>query len=122
MATRLEGIKVLSQWHRPSFEACLDVGKSYDLEITELDYRLNPGIAYQANGVTIKHFPRLHIIDGAIGYRLEWNGRFESGASNARGYRFVYDRRTTDPEPLTPHKNSPQAHDEERTGGASGQE
>src|SRR6266540_1097394 len=48
--------------------------KAYDLEITELDYRQNPGIAYQANGVTIKHFPRLHIIDGAIGYRLEWNG------------------------------------------------
>jgi ribonuclease Z len=70
----IEGIKVLSQWHRPSFETCLDVGKGYDLEITELDYRLNPGIAYQANGVTIKHFPRLHIIDGAIGYRLEWNG------------------------------------------------
>ena len=61
-------------WHRPSFATCIDVGKSYDLEITELDYRLNPGIAYQANGVTIKHFPRLHTIDGAIGYRLEWNG------------------------------------------------
>jgi ribonuclease Z len=70
----IEGIKVLSQWHRPSFAACIDVGKAYDLEITELDYRQNPGIAYQANGVTIKHFPRLHIIDGAIGYRLEWNG------------------------------------------------
>ncbi len=70
----IDGIKVLSQWHRPSFATCIDVGKSYDLEITELDYRLNPGIAYQANGVTIKHFPRLHCIDGAIGYRVEWNG------------------------------------------------
>ena len=70
----IEGIKTLSQWHRPSFASCIDVGKAYDLEIRELDYRLNPGIAYQANGVTIKHFPRLHIIDGAIGYRLEWNG------------------------------------------------
>ncbi len=70
----IEGIKVLSQWHRPSFATCIDVGKSYDLEITELDYRLNPGIAYRANGVTIKHFPRLHCIDGAIGYRIEWNG------------------------------------------------
>src|SRR5206468_5284017 len=70
----IEGIKVLSQWHRPSFASCIDVGKAYELEIRELDYRLNPGIAYQANGVTIKHFPRLHIIDGAIGYRLEWNG------------------------------------------------
>jgi hypothetical protein len=40
---------VLSQWHRPSFATCIDVGKSYDLEITELDYRLNPGIAYTTN-------------------------------------------------------------------------
>ena len=70
----IEGIKVLTQWHRLSFETCLDVGKGYDLEVTELDYRKNPGIAYQANGVTIKHFPRLHIIDGAMGYRLDWNG------------------------------------------------
>jgi ribonuclease Z len=70
----IEGIKVLTQWHRPSFAACLDVGQSYDLEITEFDYRRNPGIAYQGNGVTIKHFPRLHIINGAVGYRLEWNG------------------------------------------------
>jgi hypothetical protein len=45
----IEGIKVLSQWHRPSFATCIDVGKSYDLEITELDYRLNPGIAYTTN-------------------------------------------------------------------------
>jgi ribonuclease Z len=70
----LEGIKTLTQWHRPSFKACLDVGKGYDLEITELDYRKNGGIAYDHNGVVIKHFPVLHIIDGAIGYRIEWNG------------------------------------------------
>jgi ribonuclease Z len=70
----IEGIKTLTQWHRPTFEACLDVGKAYDLEITELDYRKNPGIAYQKNGVTIKHFPALHIADGAISYRMDWNG------------------------------------------------
>ncbi|MGB5297199.1 MAG: MBL fold metallo-hydrolase, partial [Thiogranum sp.] len=62
----VEGIKTLTQWHRPSFEACLDVGDSYKLEVTELDYRQNPGTAYQKNGVTIKHFPALHIMDGAI--------------------------------------------------------
>jgi ribonuclease Z len=70
----LGAIKNLTQWHRPSFEACLDVGKGYDLEITELDYRKNGGTAYNKNGVVIKHFPVLHIMDGAIGYRLEWNG------------------------------------------------
>lgn len=70
----VEGIKTLTQWHRPSFEACLNVGDSYKLEVTELDYRKNPGIAYQKNGVTIKHFPALYIMDGAISYRMDWNG------------------------------------------------
>ena len=41
--------------------------------MTELDYRKSGGIAYRENGVTIKHWPALHTINGAIGYRLEWN-------------------------------------------------
>jgi hypothetical protein len=57
----------------------------------------------------------------ANGYRFEWNGRFESGASTAPGYRFVYGARTIDPLPLTPAKNlSDQYH--ERAGGSDGQE
>lgn len=70
----IEGIKTLTQWHRPTFEASLNVGDGYKLDITELDYRKNPGIAYRKNGVTIKHWPALHIMDGAISYRMDWNG------------------------------------------------
>lgn len=70
----IEGIKTLTQWHRPTFEATLNVGRAYELDITELDYRLNPGVAYEKNGVKITHFPALHIADGAISYRLDWNG------------------------------------------------
>ncbi len=51
-------------------------------------------------------------------YRFNWNDRFESGASKAPGYRFVYRARTIDPLPLTPRKT---AHDDERTGGSAGQ-
>ena len=40
----------------------------------------------------------------ANAYRLEWNDRFDSGASSAPGYRFVYEPRTIDPEPLTPRR------------------
>lgn len=70
----IEGIKTLTQWHRPTFEATLNVGRAYELDITELDYRQNPGIAYDKNGVKITHFPALHIADGAISYRVDWNG------------------------------------------------
>ncbi len=31
-------------------------------------------IAYQANGVTITHFPVIHYRKGSMGYKLEWNG------------------------------------------------
>jgi ribonuclease Z len=67
-------MKQFTKWHRDSFAATVPVEKAYDLDITEYDYRKNPGIAYQKNGVTIKHFPALHIIDGAVSYRLDWNG------------------------------------------------
>lgn len=70
----VEGIKTLTQWHRPTFEATLNVGDAYQLDVTELDYRKNPGVAYDKNGVKITHFPALHIADGAISYRVDWNG------------------------------------------------
>jgi tetratricopeptide (TPR) repeat protein len=59
---------------------------------------------------------------GTNAYRFDWNDRFESGASRARSYQFVYRARTTDPEPLTPHRNLQSLHGDERTGGSSGQE
>jgi tetratricopeptide (TPR) repeat protein len=57
----------------------------------------------------------------ANGYRLDWNDRFESGASRAREYRFVYAPRTIDPEPLTPNRPSHLSAAEQRAGATSGQ-
>jgi ribonuclease Z len=70
----IEGLKQFTKWHTVSFKTCVPVDKAYEIETHELDHRKNPGIAYQKNGVTIKHWPALHIIDGAISYRLDWNG------------------------------------------------
>ncbi|XWN33036.1 MAG: guanitoxin biosynthesis MBL fold metallo-hydrolase GntH [Devosia sp.] len=87
----IEGIKTLTQWHRPTFEATLNVGQAYDLEITELDYRQNPGVAYEKNGVKITHFPALHIADGAISYRLDWNGLSFVWSGDTQPNHFVVD-------------------------------
>ena len=70
----ISALKQFTKWHRDSFAASIPVDKGYDLEVTEYDYLKNPGIAYQKNGVIIKHFPALHVIDGAVSYKLEWNG------------------------------------------------
>jgi|HubBroStandDraft_6_1064221.scaffolds.fasta_scaffold03158_4 tetratricopeptide (TPR) repeat protein len=57
----------------------------------------------------------------ANGYRLDWNDRFESGASRAREYRFVYAPRTIDPEPLTPSRASHALAGDQHAGATSGQ-
>jgi ribonuclease Z len=73
-----KGMKAYTNWHVTSFRTAVPgtspTDGGYGLEVTELDYRKSGGIAYKKNGVTIKHWPALHVIDGAIGYRLDWNG------------------------------------------------
>lgn len=39
----------------------------------EFDYAV-PATVYDRNGVVLKAFPAVHIYDGPISYRLEWNG------------------------------------------------
>jgi len=41
--------------------------------VHEFDFR-QTGVVYEANGVVIKSFPAVHIYDGPVSYRLEWNG------------------------------------------------
>lgn len=44
------------------------------VEVHEFDFR-NEGAVYEKNGVTISSFPAIHVLDGSISYRLDWNGR-----------------------------------------------
>ena len=44
------------------------------LEVTEFDYTKINQVVYEKNGVTIYSWPAIHCIDGAVSYRLEWNG------------------------------------------------
>jgi len=44
------------------------------LEIHEFDYKGENQIIYQTNGVTIRSWPAIHVIDGSVSFSLEWNG------------------------------------------------
>ena len=33
------------------------------------------GVIYEENGVKISSFPAIHILDGSVSFRLDWNGR-----------------------------------------------
>jgi ribonuclease Z len=45
-----------------------------DLIGHEFDFT-KPAVVYQQNGVKITAFPAVHIYDGCVSYRLDWNGR-----------------------------------------------
>jgi ribonuclease Z len=63
-----------------------DVGA--EIEIHEFDYRKS-GVVYDRNGVVIKSFPAVHIFDGPVSYRLEWNGLafvFSGDAAPSRSF------------------------------------
>jgi ribonuclease Z len=44
------------------------------IEVTEFDYS-KIQVVYEKNGVTIKSWPAIHTIDGAVSYSLEWKGK-----------------------------------------------
>ncbi len=44
------------------------------LEVHEFDYRGENEIVYQENGVTIRSWPAIHVLDGPVSYSVEWNG------------------------------------------------
>jgi ribonuclease Z len=44
------------------------------IEVHEFDYLQENEIVYQENGVTIRSWPAIHSLDGAVSFGLEWNG------------------------------------------------
>jgi ribonuclease Z len=110
-----EKLYELCKWHRESFSflqtGYVKGGDGYDLKAQELHYMQNPGLAYNKNGVKISHFPAIHARDGAISYKLEWNGRSmvftgdtkpnDYVLKNAEGVDILIHEMTTTPEVWT---------------------
>ena len=44
------------------------------IKVHEFDFRQENKVVYQKNGVTIRSWPAIHSLDGAVSYGLEWNG------------------------------------------------
>lgn len=45
-----------------------------EIEVTEFAFDAVNAVVYEENGVTIRSFPAIHSVDGAVSYILEWNG------------------------------------------------
>jgi ribonuclease Z len=46
----------------------------YEIDVNEFDYTDDGGVCYDQDGVTVTHWRRSHMLDGASAYRLDWNG------------------------------------------------
>jgi ribonuclease BN (tRNA processing enzyme) len=69
----IAGMKQMLKWHIEAFDI-FPIGGGYEVEVNEFDFRKENGIVYDKHGVTVRSWPRSHAKDGAVGYRLDWNG------------------------------------------------
>jgi len=60
---------------------------SYAIKVHEFDYAKEQ-VVYDRNGVVIRSFPAVHVMDGPVSYSLEWNGlKFSySGDTSANNF------------------------------------
>ncbi len=92
-----EGWKRDYFFYANGFVKDMDFYEAIPFTVAEMPFHGMSSYPYPAN----QHYPD---DTAATGYRLQWNDRFESGANNARGYRFEFAPRAVDPEPITPNR------------------
>jgi ribonuclease Z len=68
----VENLLRVAAWHDRSKKGQVDV-RGFDMRANEFAFE-TPQVVYDEDGVVIRSFPVPHGIDGAVGYRLEWNG------------------------------------------------
>jgi ribonuclease Z len=72
-------MRLMMKWHEENFDHT-PMGDGYEMDVTEFDWKDENGICYDQDGVTVRHWPRSHVKDGASAYRLDWE---EAGLSFA---------------------------------------
>ncbi len=69
----IEGMKTGYAWDIAGRSGALpDAGGQ--IVVHEFDYKAVNEVVYQKNGVTIRSWPAIHLLDGPVSFALEWNG------------------------------------------------
>jgi ribonuclease Z len=72
-ATFVKGMETAYAWDIATRSGALpDAGGK--IEVHEFKYLQENQVVYEKNGVTIRSWPAIHSLDGAVSYGLEWNG------------------------------------------------
>jgi ribonuclease Z len=69
----VEGMKKAYAWDIATRTGALPDAGGY-IEVHEFDYTQENVIVHQKNGVTVRSWPAIHSLDGAVSFSLEWNG------------------------------------------------
>jgi ribonuclease Z len=69
----IDGLKTFYEWDIATRRGAFDAN-GQKIEVNEFDYKGLNQVVYEENGVTIRSFPALHAFDGAVSFRLDWNG------------------------------------------------
>jgi ribonuclease Z len=88
-AAFVDGLKKAFAWDVAGRSGILpDAGGQ--LVAHEFDFKQDGGVVYENNGVKITSFPAVHSLDGAVSYRLDWNGlSFVFGGDSAPNKWFI---------------------------------
>jgi len=69
----VEGFKASMMWDVATRTGLIpDSGGA--LQVHEFDYKGENQVVFEENGVTVRSWPAVHGVDGAVSYSLEWNG------------------------------------------------
>ncbi|MGI9238343.1 MAG: guanitoxin biosynthesis MBL fold metallo-hydrolase GntH, partial [Woeseiaceae bacterium] len=95
-AAFVEGLKTTFAWDIKGRSGALpDAGGQ--LIAHEFDFKQENVVVYQENGVTITAWPAIHILDGPVSYKLEWNGlSFVFGGDSAPNKWFIKNAKNSD--------------------------
>jgi hypothetical protein len=72
-AAFVEAMQAMTHWNTTAYST-VPTGRGFDVQVDEFDWQDDGGICYKRDGVTIRHWRRIHNMCGATGYRLDWNG------------------------------------------------
>lgn len=67
----IKHMREMNRWHEENFNAC-PIGDGFEIDVTEFDWKKEFGEVYNKDGVKVHSWPRSHVKDGAVAYRLDW--------------------------------------------------
>jgi len=85
----VERMREMVSWDLAGRQGLVDE-RGYHVEVEEFDYMAENKVVYEENGVTIRHWPAIHSLDGPVSFSLEWNGlKFVFGSDTYPNKWFV---------------------------------